>query len=230
MRKFSVMLATNKQTQAVDWQVQALKHILDIQSFFKSQLWPAIDAANKTWMQQLKNDLALQEEPIINRLQKLYGDSMPIEKIRVDLGVYASWAGAYSYSQGIEHIIIATNGRLNEGRLGLEILFHEGSHFIIDKVFNLLAEYFAAKKTQTTRRQTWHNLLFYTTGQVVKEVYAAQGIEFIPYYKEAKFEDRVPFKLSTDAFTLYWDPYMRGETTMEEALKKVVEYIVVNEK
>jgi hypothetical protein len=230
MRKFSVMLAINKQTDVVDWQTQALKHIGAIQSFFRKQIWPAIDSSNKAWVQQVKSDLVSHEEYIINRLQKLYGDTMPIEKIRVDLGVYASWAGAYSYAQGIYHIIISSTGRLNQGHLGVEIVFHEASHFIIDKVFNLLAEYFSEKKTQNTRRQTWHNLLFYTTGYVINEVYMTQGIAFAPYYKEAKFEDRIPFKLSTDAFALYWNPYMHGETTMEEALKKVVAYIVANEK
>lgn len=230
MRKFSVMLAMNAKIHVVGWQVQALKHIRAIQSFFRKQIWPSIDSSNKAWVQQVKGDITSHEEDIINRLQRLYGDSMPKEKIRVDLGVYASWAGAYSYSQGIDHIIISTIEGGNQGRLGVEIVFHEGSHFIIDKVYNLLAEYFSLKTTRNIRRQTWHNLLFYTTGLVVKEVYASQGIAFIPYYKNARFEDRPPFKLSTDAFGLYWNPYMQGETTIKEALEKIVEYIVAHEK
>ena len=64
----------------------------------------------------------------------------------------------------------------------------------------------------------------------MKETFASQNIAFIPYYKASRFEERAPFKLSTDAFALYWDPYMRDEVTIEEALKKVVEYIVTNEK
>lgn len=231
MRQFSVMVASGKYQHAVGWQVEALKQIGTIAPFFKKQLWPSIDAANKAWMQQVKPDLDRYEQRIITRLQKLYDDTMPAEKIRVDLGIYATWAGAYSYSQGMDHIIISTADNGNQGRLGVEIVFHEGSHFLIDQVYNFVAEYFAAKKAQNNRRQTWHVLLFYTTGNVVKEAYATNGITFVPYYKEAKFEERIPpFKLTTDALALYWDPYMRGETTQTEALKKVIDYILANEK
>lgn len=230
MRKFSVMLAIDKEKNVTGWQVQALKHIRKIEPFFKKELWPSIDSSNREWINKIKGDLDLHENFIIDRLQQIYKDSMPKEKIRIDLATYAGWAGAYSYSQGIHHIVISNEGRLNQGRWGMEIVFHEGSHFIIDSVYNLLAEYFAVRTPSNTRRQTWHNLLFYTTGHVVREAFAKDGIEFSPYYKEAKFEERPLFKLSTDAFALYWNPYMRGETNMEDALKKVVEHIASNEK
>lgn len=230
MRKFSVMLSTNNQTGATGWQMHALEHIKTLQPFFNKGLWPSMDSTHKAWLNQIRNDLVQYEETITNRLQKLYGCSMPKQKIRIDLAGYASWAGAYSYSQGMDHIIISTAERSNQGQLGLEIIFHEGSHFLIDKVFDLLAQYFKTGKKPDIRRQTWHNLLFYTTGWVVADVYAGQKISFVPYYKMAKFEERVPFKLSIDAFVLYWDRYMRGEIAMEEALKKIVEYIEANEK
>lgn len=231
MREFSVLLATNKLSDAKGWQMDALKHIKNIEPFFKKQIWPSIDSANNAWAAFAKPELAQHEEIVMTRLQKLYDDTMPQNKIRVDLGIYGTWAGAYSYSQGIDHIIIATNENANTGRLGVEIVFHEGSHFIIDKVFNFVAEYYNAKNIQGNRRQTWHNLLFYTTGNVTKEAYAAQGIDFLPYYKHARFEENIPpFKLTTTALALHWDPYMRGETTQVEALKKVIDYILANEK
>jgi hypothetical protein len=231
MRKFSVLLTSGKLADAEGWQTDALKHIRNINAFFKKQLWPAIDSSSRAWAQNAKGDLDTHEKNVMARLQKLYNDTMPNDKIRVDLGVYATWAGAYSYSQGIDHILICTFEGANPGRLGVEVVFHEGSHFIIDKVFDFVAEYYKLKNAPGNRRQTWHNLLFYTTGIVTKEAYAAQGISFLPYYKQAKFEENIPpFKLTTTALALYWDPYMRGETTQEEALKKVIDHILANEK
>lgn len=226
MRKFSVMLATGKSKEAIGWQVEAMKHIAAIFPFYKKQVWPSIDSANKAWVQQVKSDLSKHEELVITRLQKIYDDTMPDEKIRVDLGVYATWAGAYSYSQGIDHIIISTFEDANQGPLGVEMVFHEGSHFLMDRVYNTAQEYFNSKNLPNDRRQPWHTVLFYTTGNVVKEAYASQGINFLPYYKHAKFEERRSFKVATDALALYWDPYMRGEGTQLEALKKVMDHIL----
>jgi hypothetical protein len=226
MRKFSVMLATGKPKDAIGWQVEAMKHITAIFPFYKKRVWPSIDSANKAWVQQVKNDLSKHEELVITRLQKIYDDTMPAEKIRVDLGVYATWAGAYSYSQGIDHIIISTFEDANQGPLGVEIVFHEGSHFLMDRIYNTAQEYFNSKNLPNDRRQPWHTVLFYTTGNVVKEAYASQGINFLPYYKHAKFEERRSFKVATDALALYWDSYMRGEGTQEEALKKVMDHIL----
>jgi hypothetical protein len=226
MRKFSVMLATGKPKDAIGWQVEAMKHITAIFSFYKKQVWPSIDSANKAWIQQVKSDLSKHEELVITRLQKIYDDTMPAEKIRVDLGVYATWAGAYSYSQGIDHIIISTFEVANQGPLGVEIVFHEGSHFLMDRIYNTAQEYFNSKNLPNDRRQPWHTVLFYTTGNVVKEAYASQGIHFLPYYKHAKFEERRSFRVATDALALYWDPYMRGEGTQQEALKKVMDHIL----
>lgn len=228
MRKFSVMLATGKPKDAIGWQVEAMKHITAIFPFYKKRVWPSIDSANKAWVQQVKNDLSKYEELIITRLQKIYDDTMPAEKIRVDLGVYATWAGAYSYSQDIDHIIISTFEEANQGPLGVEIVFHEGSHFLMDRIYNTAQEYFNSKNLPNDRRQPWHTVLFYTTGNVVKEAYASQGINFLPYYKHAKFEERRSFKVATDALALYWDAYMRGEGTQEETLKKVMDHILAH--
>jgi hypothetical protein len=231
MRKFSVLLAEGNYINAEGWQTKALNYIQGLHSFFLKQVWPSIDASNRKWVKEVEADMALHEQPLIDRLQKIYGDSMPKEKIRVDLGVYGTWAGAYSYSQGIDHIIICTFDGANQGRLGFEIVFHEGSHFLIDKVYKFVSDYFTAKTPQNTRRQTWHIILFYTTGNVVKEIYASRGITFEPYYKHAKFEERIPpFKITTDALALYWDPYIKGETTQQEALQKTLDYILAKEK
>lgn len=229
MRKFSVMLAIGKSEEAIGWQVAAMKHINDIFPFYQKQAWPYIDSTNNAWVQQVKDDLLKHEEPVIARLQKIYDDTMPAEKIRVDLGVYGTWAGAYSYSQGMDHIIISSFESANQGPLGVEIVFHEGSHFLMDRVYNIAQEYFNSKNLPNDRRQPWHIVLFYTTGHVLKEAYAVQGISFIPYYKHAKFEERIPpFKVATDALALYWHPYMRGESTQQEALKKVIDHILAN--
>lgn len=229
MRKFSTLLALNKLSTASGWQLQALKHFKTIEPWYKKQIWPSIDSANKAWIKGVKADLTTHEEKIVSRLQKIYGQQMPKEKIRVDLGVYATWAGAYSYTEGNEHIVVGSFENANQGKLGVEIVFHEGSHFLIDSIYNFVADYSKAKNLRINRGQTWHIVLFYTTGNVVKEIYAAQHMDFEPYYKHAKFEENIPpFKLTTTALGLHWDPYMRGEGSMQESMTKVMDYIVAN--
>jgi hypothetical protein len=229
MRKFSTMLARNKVSDAAGWQVEALKHFKAIEAWYKKQVWPSIDSANKAWIKVVKPDLETHEENIVGRLQKIYGQPMPKQKIRVDLGIYATWAGAYSYTEEDEHIIIGSFENANQGKLGVEIVFHEGSHFLIDSIYNFVDEYSKAKKLRINRGQTWHVVLFYTTGNVVKEVYAAKNISFEPYYKHAKFEENIPpFKLTTTALALHWDPYMKGEGNMQESMTKVMDYILAN--
>lgn len=229
MRKFSVLLATGKLSEATGWQVEALRYFQQLFPFFEKQVWPGIHTTNKNWVSEVSGTLSTHEENVINRLQKIYGDSLPKEKIRIDLGIYATWAGAYSYMQGIDHIIISTYENANKGNLGVEIVFHEASHFMIDEVMNFITEYSKSKNVVVNRGQTWHIVLFYTTGIVFKESLASKGIGYTPYYKHARFEERTPpFKLTTEALTLYWDTYMRGETSKEEALQKVIDYMLTN--
>ncbi len=227
MSEFSDYLSDEGRSRVrlkLKWHADALEALKKFQPYFTKLYWTEIDSANKAWLNNYKNQLVKLETSVIPELERIYQTKMPFEKIRVDLSCYATWAGAYSFKNFFEHIIYSSVNKGNQGDLATEIVFHETSHFLVDKLVNRISE---SLKTKEVKQEIklWHNILFYTTGYVLEKEYKQQWKTFTPYYVEMKFEEKMPdFKISVEGCKLYWNDFIEGKITFDEAVKKLVNH------
>lgn len=207
------------------WQAEALEILKKFQPYFTKLYWTGIDSTNKAWLAAYKDQLVKLETSVIPELEKIYQTKLPSQKIRVDLTCYATFAGAYSFKNTFEHIIYSSASKGNQGDLATEVMFHEASHFLVDKVndqiFLLVKDNKDAKKCSNV----WHNIIFYTTGYVVEKQYKLKWKKFEPYYVQMKFAEKFPdFKITVEGCNLYWNQYIEGKITLSDALKKLTEH------
>ncbi len=221
MRNFSDKVG-NPDFVTTKWQTQTLAKVNVFFPYFLKLYWPAIDAENKTWIKTNKDAIIRLETSVVPELERIYQMKLPKEKVLVDLTNYATWAGAYSYNDVFCHIVFSSAHRSNQGELAPEVVFHEASHFLVDKLEQQIK---VASKGKDLKQSInlWHNMIFYTTGYVLEKQYAKENKMFFPYYVQMKFEDKFPdFKASVEACKNYWNAYSDGKTTMEEAVKSIV--------
>jgi len=68
-----------------------------------------------------------------SRIASVYRTTWPTGKIPVEVVLYANWAGAYTTTYDTL-ITVSSVDPANQGEAGLEILFHEASHALIESV------------------------------------------------------------------------------------------------
>lgn len=224
MRDFSDKLSRSN-TVTTNWQNTALNKLNVFSPYFVKLFWPTIEAENKAWFKSAKTELARLETVVIPELERIYQTKLPAEKITIDLVNYATWTGAYSYNDTYCHVIFSSTHHSNKGELAAEVVFHETSHFLVDKLEQLIK--LAAKgKNVKQNINLWHNMIFYTTGYVLERQYMKEAKTFTPYYVQMKFEEKFPdFKTSVEACKLHWNPYCEEKIKLEESVKNIVGYI-----
>jgi len=204
------------------WQMTTLEHIRNFQPYFTKLFWSGIDSANKAWLNQNKNQIAAMETDIVSELEKIYKTTLPDGKIRVDLSGYATWAGAYSYNDAFCHVVFSTTHKSNQGDLAAEVIFHETSHFLVDKLVTQINAQLKQKQSDQPS-SLWHDMIFYTTGFVLEKYHKLKWQKFEPYYVQMKFQEKFPaFKNSIEACRLYWDPYLNGQKGFDESVTLLV--------
>lgn len=206
------------------WQAEALEVLKKFQPYFAKLYWTGIDSTNKAWLNNYKDQIVKLETTVVPELEKIYQTKLPAQKVTIDLTCYATWAGAYSFKNSFEHIIYSTANRSNQGDLAAEVVFHEASHFLVDKLSDQI---FLLAKDKEVKKATnmWHNVIFYTTGYVVEKQFKLQWKKFEPYYVQMKFEEKFPdFKVTVEGCKLYWNDYIEGKLTFDAAVKKLVDH------
>src|SRR4029077_18203561 len=142
---------------------------------YRAHEWRNHDRANRAWIAVAAPLVREKGLGLAERLSQVYQTRWPREKIRVDVTAYANWGGAYTTLDPLRVVIASTDPR-NQGNAALEILFHEASHGIAEPV-QLAINRECRQRDKAIPRDLWHALLFYTTGEVIRPVMAAQGAE-----------------------------------------------------
>ncbi|MBL7932455.1 MAG: hypothetical protein JNL60_11160 [Bacteroidia bacterium] len=225
MRDFSDKLVSGNNAM-IKYQVKMLEAVSTFAPYFTKLFWAEIESANKAWLKSNLPQIVSLENQIVPELEKIYQTKLPEGKIRVDLVDYATWAGAYSFNDKFCHVVFSTSHRSNQGELAPEVIFHEASHFMVDKLSEMIAKEAKGKDIKTSIN-LWHNMIFYTAGYVMEKELAKAGKKFVPFYEQMKFADKFSdFKYSVEACKQFWDPYCEGKLGMEEAVKQIVSYML----
>lgn len=186
---------------------------------YRACLWDIHDARNRDRIGELLR-VVVSHGPALRRyLERAYRSDWPAG-IVVDVAPYAAFANT-SGGRGMEpHMMLSNSDPRLLGWSGLEILFHEGSHAMFGAGHGEVASAFRrASEALGVEQpgQLWHALSFHTSGRIVQEMAAAEGDEYTPYYLR-----RGIFTDFAAVFDEHWNPYLYGETTMDDAAHAVL--------
>jgi hypothetical protein len=184
---------------------------------YRAHLWQERDRGNRRFIETLRPLVATWGRMLQRDLAAAYRTPWPAEPLLVSVVGYAGRTGAYTSLDPL-HIRIASGDSRHQALYGLEILFHEASHGLIDPIREELARVCRAAG-KPVPDDLWHVLLFYTTGQVVArhlrgyETYAdVQGL----YSRAPRWAEY------RRALVAHWQPYLEGRVDFDRAMAQLV--------
>ena len=196
-------------------------HLNRVKPVYEKYFWEKHDQSNREIVTRNLEFINRYENQIFDRIATLAQQPWKKEKVRVDVTYYANWAGAYTSTQPETHVVITSRsrGQKAEGDW-LELLFHEPSHSIISrseyKVAAVISEV-SENLGLNPPRNLWHSLLFYFSGLAVQEALEDEGIEYELYMIRNDV-----FGNHHEVIFEHMPAYVRGETTFEEALERLI--------
>lgn len=190
---------------------------------YRNHWWATHDAENRAWIARLQPLLIAHAEWLKDSLERIYQEPWPGEPVRVDAVVYANWSGAYT-TIGPTRVTVSTRNSAMQGPAALEIVFHETSHGMMDKVQTAID---AAVKAQNARQPNhafhadsiWHAVLFYTAGALVAERIPG----YVPYADKNGLWKRAWPDPDRALIEQDWRPVMKGKAGLQPALTKLID-------
>jgi hypothetical protein len=201
---------------------------------YRSHWWGNQDRANRRWVARVAPLIREQGVGLSERLADIYQSKWPKEKIRVEVSAYANTGGAYTTLDPLRVTIASTDAR-NQGPEALEVLFHEASHDIARPVETAITRE-CRQRDKPIPRDLWHALIFFTTGEVLRPVIQEASKDSPNPEPNAPPKPKaypIPFDLREKLtqrgwddylrlLTLYWQPYLDGKVTFEDAIAHLV--------
>ena len=163
---------------------------------------------------ELQAQVAKHGAVLVKRLTAVYGTEWPAQPRTIDVAAYTDWAGAYSTDGGL--IEVASTDAAIGGADGLETLLHEASHQWDDEIEKRLTA-IAAQQGKRVPPGLSHAMIFYTSGAIVKEVIA----DHVPYAEKNGIWQRGNRAIKP-LLDRYWLPYLRGQSTFDEAIAAIL--------
>ncbi len=208
-----------------------------VAAIYRAHWWAAHNRANRRWVIGVAPMVREQSVGLSERLAEIYQSKWPKEKIRVEVCAFANSAGAYTTLDPL-HVTISSTDPRNQGSDALEVLFHESSHGLALPVQNAITRE-CRQREKPIPRNLWHALIYYTTSEVLRPIIqgtvkdsgsansaATQKPKFASLPDELKdnltqrgWEDYLHVLMT------YWQPYLDGRVTFEDAVAHMVSAI-----
>jgi hypothetical protein len=190
---------------------------------YRRHWWPAHDARNRAFIESVAPPLAAIEGSVIPRLEAAYGGHWPDTKIAVDAVVYANDVGAYS--TGGRLTIASGDPDSDHMPQALELVFHEASHVdpLEAPLRTALNGAFQAVGGAAPDR-LWHDMIFYTTGEVIRLVLAERGQPGYKHYGEyGVYRRGERWSVELPALERNWRPFLESASGDQDARRAALE-------
>ncbi len=187
---------------------------------FEKHMWPLHSRTNVAKIKELMQELSIMEMDIAPELERVYQATWAPRTLEVQVTYYASWSEAYTgFSENAVEITFGSKTVRHIGTQGLEVLFHEASHWLVTKNVQPLIKEKAKEMKKNIAGQTmlWHAVLFYMTGKVVQKACTTRGIEHELYMVKNHVLDQ-----GFQRFPTALDPYLDGKTDLGLAIEELV--------
>ena len=189
---------------------------------YRTHWWKEHDRVNRSWIESAASLVRKHGRILCERLATAYHEPWAKGPIRVEVAIYASWAGAYTTLDPTLITISSANAGY-QGLAALEMVFHEASHAMIVAVSKGIESECAAQGKQVPR-DLWHVTLFYTAGETAKRALAENGQrDYEPYaYKQGLYQRAPNWRQYQQLLEKHWQPYLDGKSDFAQAIKQMV--------
>jgi hypothetical protein len=184
---------------------------------YRRAWWPRHDRANRAWTASMQPLLHESGDTIARQLEKIYRVPWPRREAPVQVVAYAKWGGAYTTL----YPPLITMGSLyagHRGTLGLEQIFHEASHSMMDSV-NAALRAAGVEPWGDQGRNAAHAIIFYTAGEVVRRVAPTHT----PYAEWRHLWTETSLRQYRTALTKDWERYLDGKGTLRDAVAAIAQ-------
>jgi hypothetical protein len=190
---------------------------------YRARFWADDRASAGRWLRGLAPLVDAHGEAIVAGLERAFGTRWPAAPVTVDVVTRAGWGGAYTAARRQPGVTVGSDDPRNQGGAGLEILYHEASHLLVNDGFrDRIDRAFEARGAEAPR-DFWHALLFYTAGELTRR---RLGPGYVPYAERQGLWGRVRDWASyREAFEASWLSFLDGRVEAGAALAGVVERV-----
>lgn len=189
---------------------------------YRAYWWKEHDQINRAWIAVAAPSVKKYGRDLSEQFASAYREPWAKEPVRVEVAIYANWAGGYTTLRPTL-ITISSDAAAVQDYADLETLFHEANHAMIRAVRKGIENECAAQGKQVPR-DLWHVVLFYTTGDIVKRTLAKSGQpDYEPYaYKQGLYQRAPDWRLYQQLIEKHWQPYLDGKSDFAQAIKQMV--------
>ena len=193
--------------------------LLSAAPIYRKHWWTRHAKVNGDWVSQLQLLVGRYGASLTQSLARIYDVPWPEKPIRVDVVAYANWAGAYTTLYPTRPTISSLNSA-NQGTAALEMVFHESSRGVMTRLMDAIdaSEKKSIEQHRTVWPGLWHEVLFYTAGELVAELIPG----YTPYADKNGLWARQRTEQAHDLIERDWKPHMRGQVTLEASVAKLV--------
>ena len=185
--------------------------------------WPEHDRRSRAWIASVAPMLDDVEEAVIPRLEAVYGGMWPAGRIPVDVMVHANDVGAYSVGG---RVTISSGNRNIIMPHAVDLVFHEASHVddLEMPLTSTVAEAFRAAGGEAPER-LWHDVIFFTTGEILRDVLEERGqLRFRPYAEATGVYARGErWATELPALRRHWLPFLESGSGDALARRRALE-------
>jgi hypothetical protein len=188
-------------------------------SVYRSHWWRAHDRANRAWIAATVDRTAQVLAPVSSRLAALYQTPWLADPARVDVVFVGNRQGAYTSDEVVPLITISSSDPQHVEWTSVELVFHETSHVLIERVQQAIAR--ELERQHREARDLWHVALFWMTGQVMRDTLAARGVSYEPYLYSTTLLDRAwpQYKKAVEGSL---PAYVAGQISLDELARRLV--------
>ncbi|MDX1421157.1 MAG: hypothetical protein R3181_14425 [Rubricoccaceae bacterium] len=198
-----------------------LGHLRAAAPAYRACLWDLHDTRNRARIGDWVSMLVRYAPPLQRRLSIAYRGPWPGD-LAVDVVSYVSYATADTET-GIglvDHVMVASTMEDPTGFSALETLLHEPGHILFGPFHGTLSRTLQEAADQLGVEPPdwlWHAIMFYTSGELVRELAASQGVDYTPYWIEHALAPEYEAPIRE-----HWQPYLDGEVDMMRAALDLV--------
>lgn len=212
----------------------ALKKVLDDAApIYRAHWWRGHDKANRFWIEMVTPLVHELGARMMSQLTSAYNVAWPKQPIRVDVAVYANWAGGYTFTGDRVHSVISSVDPSYQGFAALEMLFHEASHGMMPEDSDHLAGVIAQESKSDgipVPRDLVHAMIFFTAGEFARRDLATVGVShYQPYAMKNGLYPRSGWTRYKSALELYWMPHLDGKAPLDVSLVEIVDALAVGQ-
>jgi hypothetical protein len=169
--------------------------------------WTRHDRGNRLLVARLDSLLTRYGDSVVHQLVRAYRVPWPERRTPVEVTAFANWGGAYT--TGFPPLItIASQYAGHANTRGLEQLFHEESHLMMDSV-HVGVQATGLSPRSDAARQLEHAIIFFTAGETVR----AAAPDHVTFAEWRHFwpDGTGPLARYYAALDTIWRPYLKGK-------------------